>query len=152
MIGYPMQRSVPWKWALLCATAILVGCASTGSSSRIERITLGSGGGISGMQSGFRIERSGMIEEWEMHAGATRIRATAKYPASSVRRFFTRAEELRLDTLRIDEPGNMTWWLELSRDGTSTRLRWTNRERLPAEVASLVDDMQTFCAGAISGR
>lgn len=93
-----------------------------------------------------------MIEEWEMHAGATRIRATAKYPASSVRRFFTRAEELRLDTLRIDEPGNMTWWLELSRDGTSTRLRWTNRERLPAEVASLVDDMQTFCAGAISGR
>lgn len=147
-----MASQQNWYSIVLLVATIAAGCASTTTSSRIERITIGSGGGFSGMQSGYRLERSGIVEEWDMQSGSMHIRATAKFPASIVRRFFVHAEELKLDTLTIDQPGNMTWWLETTSGNSSKRLRWSDRTRIPPELAAFDSELRTFCTNAISGK
>ncbi len=147
-----MQRHRQWHRTLILAVAVLAGCASTSSPSRLERLAIGSGGGFSGIHSGYRLERSGIVEEFEIQSGTTRVRSTAKFPASVVRRFFVRAEELRLDTLGIDQPGNMTWWLEVAHSSGSKRLRWSDPDRIPPELAAFANELKTFCANAISGK
>lgn len=87
-----------------------------------------------------------------MQSGTTRVRSTAKFPASVVRRFFVRAEELRLDTLSIDQTGNMTWWLEVTSPGGSKRLRWSDPNGIPPALAAFSNELKTFCANAISGK
>ncbi|RMF35533.1 MAG: hypothetical protein D6747_02385 [Chlorobiota bacterium] len=123
---------------------LLTGCVSS-STLNIDRITLGHGGGVTGLQSGYRIERNGIIEEWEIRGGSTQPRSTAKVPASSIRPFFARARSLRLDTIHIDEPGNMTYWIEVSEGTTSHRLRWSNSARLPESVAEWYESLRSYC-------
>jgi|DewCreStandDraft_1066081.scaffolds.fasta_scaffold00800_2 hypothetical protein len=134
--------------ALICT--LLTSCGSS-SSVPIERITLGQGGGVAGLQTGYRIERSGIIEEWEMRGGSMQLRSTAKVPASNVRPFFARAGSLRLDTLHLDEPGNMTYWIEISEGTTTHRLRWSKSEHLPDGVAAWYNALRSYCQQAIGG-
>lgn len=128
------------------------GCRTGTPLVRIETITLGTGGGFTGMRVGYRIERSGLIEEWEMLRDSSRIRATVKMPASRVRQYFARAESLHLDTLHLDEPGNMTSWLEIKTTTTTTRLRWSSDHHLPLAVAQFYRDLDTFCREAVEGK
>ncbi|KXB97069.1 MAG: hypothetical protein AA908_09015 [Chlorobi bacterium NICIL-2] len=134
--------------ALICT--LPTACGSS-SSAPIERITLGQGGGVTGLQTGYRIERSGIIEEWEIRGGSMQLRSTAKVPASNVRPFFARAGSLRLDTLHIDEPGNMTSWIEVSEGTTTHRLRWSKTDRLPGDVAEWYNALRSYCQQAIAG-
>ncbi len=130
---------------------LLAGCGSS-STLNIERITLGHGGGVTGLQSGYRIERNGIIEEWEIRGGSMQLRSTAKVPASTIRPFFARAGSLRLDTIHIDEPGNMTYWIEVSDGTTNHRLRWSNSAHLPESVAEWYESLRNYCRQAIGGR
>lgn len=145
-----MSRSIASLLGAAFIGSLSISCGSN-YHANIERITLGHGGGVTGLQTGYRIERNGIIEEWENRGGRLQLRSTAKMPSSNVRPFFARAGSLRLDTLHIDEPGNMTYWIEVS-DGTTThRLRWSNNDRLPNDVVEWYESLHRYCQQAIAG-
>jgi hypothetical protein len=140
------------QWCAAIAIVVLwLGCATT-EPMRVEAIRVGSGGGVTGMRSGYRIERSGMIEQWEMLRDSIRIGAAAKLPASSIRDLFVRAAQLGADTLRLDHVGNMTHWLELTTGSGTVRLRWTDTDAIPPALAALYRDLRDRCRAAIEGK
>ncbi len=118
----------------------------------IERIAVGSSGGVTGYGRGYRIERYGIIDEWELRGGSTFIVSTAKLPASSVRTLFDHTTSLRLDTLDINETGNMTYWIEIANDNSIHRILWSTTDHLPEEVVRWYDSLLRFCRKSISGN
>lgn len=144
-ISFAIQMGRKSILAGLAGFTVLVGCSTFITSARIETITLGSGGGFTGMRTGYRIERSGLVEEWDMLRDSVRLRATVKIPASRVREYFARAEALRLDTLHFDKPGNISFWLEIRTNAAITRLRWSSDTHLPHEIAAFYRDLLSLC-------
>ncbi|MCX7930597.1 MAG: hypothetical protein N2663_07755 [Chlorobi bacterium] len=144
-----MTRRCLWAAGFVLAT--LSGCAAT-QITPLERITLGSGGGIAGIRSGYRIERSGMIEQWETHGESMHIRAAAKVPSTNVRDIFARAAALGADTLQLDRTGNVTYWLELTSARRTVRLRWTDPDAIPPHIAVFYRELLERCQNAIDGK
>jgi len=83
---YAFTEVVPKISILISVVTFFCRCSSSMPSTyiSIERIAVGSSGGVTGYGRGYRIERNGTVDEWELRGGNTFIISTAKLPASSV--------------------------------------------------------------------
>ena len=150
----PSQRLFHELSILVSVVTFFLRCSSSTPSTYIpiERIAVGSSGGITGYGRGYRIERNGTSDEWELRGGNTFIITTAKLPASSVRRLFDHTVSLRLDTLDINETGNMTYWIEIATDKSIHRIRWSSSDHLPDDIVRWYDSLLRFCRYAVSSN
>jgi len=65
---------------------------------------------------------------------------------------FDHTVSLRLDTLDINETGNMTYWIEIATDKSIHRIRWSSSDHLPDDIVRWYDSLLRFCRYAVSSN
>lgn len=125
---------------LVCAIIPLsVGCSGSkpDKPNPLDVITIGSGGGISGAYSGWRIKRTGEVTAWRRMtpAGKDSDYARSMTSPDSVEFFFRYLDEIRFGDLKYEKIGNMSFYVERSLPNVH-RLTWEdNPEGGPPEIS-----------------
>lgn len=111
--------------SLVCMLLVFAGCSSH-KASKDWTITVGSGGGITGGSSGFRMNGKGKVESWQI--------ITPRDPEERKELFTTECDTsqffktyldfIGFDTIRYVRPSNWTLFVELKEGETVHRVSW----------------------------
>lgn len=142
---YAMMPVLMMMWM-----APLLGACSTGTMTRTgeyagSSIRIGSGGGFSGIFSGFLFNADGSVYKWKIGPGEFNESELLFTERDSVARFFTMLEQIGFTSYMFDHPGNMTQFIELTGDDSAHTIRWGEPGMAPATpIAELHDSMLSF--------
>ena len=112
---------------LLLATLFTACCGhkEVASTAAPDYFVLGSGGGITGQYTEYRVHNDGTIEQKNFTTQA--YEHYAKVDRSEVLPLFGELEKLALQDFQFSHPGNMTQYIEVH-DGTAVnRVKWGDR-------------------------
>lgn len=130
----------------LTLLVLVAGCASRSQSSHgaKDQIVLSSGGGFSGMYTGYTIRGDGQVLRWEIPPGGTDVPPRHIFTLSpdSTDDCFGQLEAMQFRTISFNSPGNMTYSVEQKRGDSSHIVRWGDeRSRPPAAVTTFYSSM-----------
>lgn len=124
-----MKISILTTAAVLAAAAIS-GCCSCrqGTDERVfprTEITYSSGGGITGLTTGYTITDDRMVLKWSGNAAEVRqVDTVGQVPESEYRDMLKDVYDLHPDTIRQMETGNMTVALVITANDVTYRYQW----------------------------
>ena len=142
---YAMMPVMMMMWM-----APLLGACSTGTMARTgehagSSIRIGSGGGFSGIFSGFLFNADGSVYKWKIGPGEFKENELLFTERDSVTRFFSMLEEIGFTSYMFDHPGNMTRFMELAGSDSLHTIRWGEPGVAPPmPIAELHDSMLSF--------
>ncbi len=126
--------------------ALLAGCCTNQGATRPltdrDTITVGSGGGITGAYSGYRLDGDGAVYAWtRMPGGADSTRFLFTLSPDTTRMVFRRLDTMEFDTIEFSHPGNITYYVERRVDSTSHTVRWSRGDdRVPEPVRTFYNE------------
>ena len=119
-----LQKIIP----LLLMATLFTACGNqkdAASTAAPDYFVFGSGGGITGKYTEFKVHNDGTIEQKNFTTEA--YEPYAKVDRSEVLPLFDELEKLALQDFQFSHPGNMTQYIEVH-DGTSVnRVKWGDR-------------------------
>jgi hypothetical protein len=124
---------------LICCTGIIAACKSKEKMKRdisAVQITIGQGGGFTGFYTDYIIYGTGKVERY-----TTRDNKTAEVkpvPVDSVKAWVARMDEIHFNNIELDQPGNMSFYLQLQEPKSSHKVKWGNATP-PADLSNLYD-------------
>jgi hypothetical protein len=153
---FNLVRSVGTTACLIFLSAFVVGCSCSKPEkpNPLDVIMIGSGGGISGASSGWRIKRTGEISAWRTMTpgGKESEYASVKTSPDSVDFFFRYLDEIQFNELKLEQVGNMSFYVERSLP-TVHRLTWAdNPEGGPPEVSVFYRLLMQFASRHLSPK
>lgn len=109
-----------------------------------KQLKAGTSGGAAGtfsecvlLDDGYLFRRKGVASPWE---------PAGKVRSSKVEEIFDKALANGLDTLRINDPGNLSFHLTLVTPGHSNRIQWGGRQmQIPGNIRELFDELNALC-------
>lgn len=132
--------------------AIFLSCSSkktvTGKQEQMsymdKTLTFGSGGGFTGLFSGYKIEGNGNVSSWSKKINMPNEESYL-YKASedSIRMLFEKIDATGFRKIRYSDPGNFSYFISLKEPDTVFTVTWSNNS-LPEEVMQLNELLQTF--------
>ncbi|MCC3159036.1 hypothetical protein LJ737_17465 [Hymenobacter sp. 15J16-1T3B] len=112
---------------LSLAVALLLGCQRPPTASSARSLRFGSGGGFAGLQTTYELYPDGRLTRRTSTPAAADAPATPlpPPPAAQVRACFRQLDALPTDSLQLDQPGNLTYFLDgQTRRGCPVHLAW----------------------------
>ncbi|WP_044172603.1 hypothetical protein [Flectobacillus major] len=114
---------------LLFMTSLL-GVLSCKSIPNDQLITVGSGGGFTGIWHQYSLKPSGEIVHKSSKTDSTEH--ITQLSKTKAKQFFAEITTLRLDSLALNETGNMNYFIEFSEGKKGTRkVQWSNSQMAP---------------------
>jgi hypothetical protein len=129
------------KTKLFFATILLIfGCKSVPKG---QQITVGSGGGITGIWNEYTLQPDGQISV--KNSKVDTLQKVVKLSKSDTKMIFKKASELKLDTLKLDSPGNMSYFVKFSdKDKFDYKVLWGGEKTPPDSVKKFYKDFMGF--------
>ena len=138
---------------LAIVSILLVGCVSKKSSQLPipenipnQSIFLGEGGGFTGEFIGYEIFNNGKVVQWQTSARGEMDSATiAKKDYFTTDSYFIRLANLEFTEMKLRDPGNYYYRLELKRPDSVHAVTWggTNQE-VPQKLVVFYNDLKAF--------
>lgn len=124
---------------LFTLTITLSGCKS---NEKVQRdlskvqILVGSGGGFTGFYTEYKILGTGKVERYTSKDEKTA--AIGNVPIDSIRVWVNELDRMNFYGIELNQPGNMSYYLELTEPEKKNRIKWGSATP-PAAVQSLYD-------------
>ena len=120
----------------LLSLILLLGLFSCGtqqnfSSENPHTLSFGSGGGFANQTTEYRIHTDGKV--WKYRGLENDSSLLLQLKKGKTKKVFKQAYKLGLDTLVLNEPGNMTYFIELKSEAFDNKLKWS-KDKGVAEV------------------
>lgn len=135
-------------WCLLTACQRQATAAASPSLSRV--LYFGSGGGFAGTSTRYSLHADGRLERQQGAPGGTAPAPVAfpTQPAAVVAKYFKAFDALPADSLTLQQPGNMYYFLEgQTAAGRRVALTWgANGAPVSRAAQSLYDELQQLLA------
>ena len=104
-----------------------------------QQITIASGGGVTGVWHEYTLKADGQVLHKASNVDTAEVVKTIS--KSKAKAFFKQIEALKLDEKKMDEPGNMSYYVQFSeRKKFSHKVQWGN-QKMPS------DSVKTFYDG-----
>jgi len=121
------------RWMIFILAAAFAaggGCSSNqprgASKAEAFLITIGSGGGFTGMSNGYVIHSSGAVERWSrLAAGKDSIQSAGAITEEEAVRLKMIADSLDFFQIPRGAPGNMTSFVEMVNDSSRHAVQWS---------------------------
>ena len=124
------------KYLTFLLATLIFGCKSVPEN---QQITIASGGGITGVWHEYTLKADGQVLHKASNVDTAEVVKTIS--KSKVRAFFKQIEALKLDEKKMDEPGNMSYYVQFSeRKKFSHKVQWGDK-KMPS------DSVKTFYDG-----
>lgn len=108
------------------------------------KITVSSGGGFTGLTSGYSLSSEGVVEHWQhFRAGTDSVLWSEKTDASRIQFFKQQLEETGLLKKNIQQSGNMMTTVNLVLPDTTYTWYWNASGK--SDLSRWVKDVQRFC-------
>jgi hypothetical protein len=139
---------------VLCSVAIASGCRETprhGGPYLSDTVSLGSGGGITGTYSGYRLVGNGELWFWVTDIrGRDSSALLATLGADTTNYLIARLRFIGFTSIDFNAPGNLTRVLSLSSPDATNTVRWGDlTQKAPDEVVRYFDETMTLIRGRI---
>jgi hypothetical protein len=135
---------------LLCMAPLAGACSSnariqSGAPNINGAIRIGSGGGFSGIFSGYLFNGNGNVYRWKVGPGEFEDTELLFTEQDSVQQFFTILDDAGFATCAFDHPGNMTEFVELRRNDSIHTVCWGKPGLAPPQrIAEVQRSMLEF--------
>lgn len=86
------------------------------------KITIGQGGGFTGYYIDYIIYGTGKLEKYTSKDEKTAV--LKPMPVDSVRAWVNRMDQINFEGIVLDQPGNMSYYLELQEPDKTHKVRW----------------------------
>ncbi len=127
------------KYITFLLLTFMISCKSVPEN---QQITVASGGGITGIWHEYTLKPDGQILHKASNVDSTEVVKTLS--KSKTKNFFKQIEVLKLDEKKMDEPGNMSYFVQFSeRKKFSHKVQWGDKT-MPADSVKTFYD--TFMA------
>ena len=124
------------KLFFLLSVITIVGCKSVPEN---QQITIASGGGITGVWHEYTLKPDGQVLHKASNVDTAAVVKTIS--KSKAKAFFKQIEALKLNQNKMDEPGNMSYYVQFSeRKKFSHKVQWGDKT-MPS------DSVKTFYYG-----
>lgn len=124
------------KLFLLLSVIIIASCKSVPEN---QQITVASGGGFTGVWNEYTLKPDGQVLHKASNVDTVEVVKTISKSKAKV--FFKKIEALKLDEKQMDEPGNMSYYVQFSeRKKFSYKVQWGD-QKMPS------DSVKTFYDG-----
>ena len=124
------------KYLTLLLATLIFSCKSVPEN---QQITVASGGGITGVWHEYTLKADGQVLHKASNEDSTTVVKTIS--KSKAKAFFKQMEALKLDEKKMDEPGNMSYYVQFSeRKKFAHKVQWGDT-KMPA------DSVKTFYDG-----
>ncbi len=108
------------------------------------KMTVSTGGGFTGLTSGYSLSSDGMVEQWQhFRAGKDSVLWSEKTDVSRILFFKKQLEDTRVSKKNIQKSGNMTTTVTLAMPDTTYTWYWSASGK--SELSRWVKDVQRFC-------
>lgn len=140
---------------LFCLCIVVSACSHRGENkpeSNIEnvdnyKITLSSGGGFTGLYSGYNLHGDGRVESWQRPLGkGDSLLWQRSLDATTVERLREKLLASGALTKRYDMAGNMTAVVVYETADTTYRWSWNQSGKAPHELAAWYKEVRALCA------
>ena len=85
---------------------------------------IGSGGGVSGQYIQYKVYQTGMVEWYNFEL--TKYVPYSTLSSKMTAEIWNQLEQLHLQQIILDDPGNFTYYIELIKDGSNHKLKWSD--------------------------
>ena len=124
------------KYITFLLATLIFSCKSVHEN---QQITIASGGGVTGVWHEYTLKADGQVLHKASNVDTAEVIKTIS--KSKVRAFFKQIEALKLDEKKMDEPGNMSYYVQFSeRKRFSHKVQWGD-QKMPS------DSVKTFYDG-----
>jgi hypothetical protein len=121
-----------YKNALVCFAGLMVvsllninASCKKQKSKQVEKITVGSGGGITGATKEYTINKDGSVLLLQGPKKATE--GFGKISRKHLHEITRKSEEAGLKSLDLNEPGNFYYYIEIIENGKNHRVTWSSQ-------------------------
>ena len=127
------------------------GAEESNTPPSLPTITIGSGGGVTGMRKGRQIDSAGMVTTFQgFSAGADSLLSKRKLTVAEGEALRAAIAVQGAQDWQSDERGNLTSWAQLTMDSTSQRWTWSGNsppESAPEEFVNWLIVAGNLCRG-----
>lgn len=127
---------------------VIAGCGSSGSSTKdtARTISIGTGGGVTGLYTGFTVDKNGHFTRWSAEPGKTKVVSDFFTTTPDSAAFFFRyLDEISFTSKEFSTPGNMTTLIETDSLGTNHTVKWGNESvTAPCEFLNFYSMLKRF--------
>mgnify|MGYP001794467079 CR=1 FL=1 len=124
------------------------GCVAMGYSTKDTKrtISIGSGGGATGLYTGFTVDKDGHFTRWSNEPGKAKIVSDLFTTTPDSAAFFFRyLDEISFTSKEFSTPGNMTTLIETDSLGTNHTVKWGNESvTAPCEFSNFYSMLKRF--------
>jgi hypothetical protein len=117
-----------------------MGCKSI---PKAQQITIGSGGGFTNLWHKYTLSPNGDMHHYVSNYDTTFLEK--KITQSLTKKMFEQVEALKLDSLAMDEPGNISYFIEFSEgEKFKYKIQWNNQNKAPDSVLTFFEDFKAL--------
>ncbi len=141
-----------FKFAACCLGVILCIACNKKSAERTPeqpanvpfRISISTGGGFTGLSTGYTLSYDGRVEHWQRFAGGEyTVLWSEQSSAAKIGAFRMQLESLGMLGKQIRQSGNMTTTVKLALPDTTYSWYWGQLEK--TELTDWAQDVESFC-------
>lgn len=167
-----MQSFARWKGAhtafYCCAIVCVMVFAAACSHQTAEQwgarpeetgsfhITISSGGGFTGMVTGYTLSSDGRLTQWQRHpSGGDSVLHETHVDPRQVATFKGDLEKAGMFTYQLNGTGNVTRYVTFSTSDTTYRWSWpagAPSTKVPSKVVRWFHKIETFCKQAVDSK
>lgn len=103
-----------------------------------ETILFGSGGGFTGMVKSYRLDSKGILVS-EKDNQTIRTVSSRKFKEIN-----KKLDEAGALDISFNQPGNFYYFLEVSKNGKTNRITWSDQNKAPAPIVNIYKDLSAF--------
>jgi hypothetical protein len=119
-----------------------LGPAAATSAQSVDELRTGCGGGITGGASGVVLRRDGELSSWRRSRSAALQSVVVGKDAAAAERIFRRASQRGFQKLSFHGAGNLTCWIEQTKNGVVHRVQWGDPADAPPLATELYEAVQ----------
>jgi len=140
------------KLALCCAGVLFCMACHTKSTEKAReqsaiipfRLSVSTGGGFTGLSTGYTLSNDGRVEHWRRFAGGEKTTLWSRPgSASKIMAFRKQLKEMGMIGKQIQESGNMTTTVTLALPDTTYTWSWSQLKK--TDLTGWVRDVEIFC-------
>jgi hypothetical protein len=105
---------------------IFMGCKSCDNYPKDFFISVGSGGGATGMWSGYLLDSNGTVFKWQGRQQDENPMEYQKLPKDGIKSIWTNIKQMNLIETLFKEPSNMSKSISFGYDGKKNTIIWGN--------------------------
>jgi hypothetical protein len=105
-------------------TLFLYSCCSCYDFPKDLTVELGSGGGATGMWTGFSLDGNGQVNSWSGKTQGAEPKDYQEISKKKIQSIWDRFNEAKVSELKLNEPGNMSKYLKITANGRQNIFIW----------------------------